>query len=301
MTITVEHATVYRYDRLVRLDPHTFRLRPRMNATQRLLEFDLRIAPVPVGTTESLDQDGNLALHAWFDAPTRELSVGSRFRVEMLRENPFDFLLSGESGRLPLWYPDLLCSALAPYRNATQVSRAVNEYAQSVAASAGWNSISFLAALNQRLFETFRHITRPDGPPWPSELALSLLEGSCRDLAILFCDACRVMGIAARFVSGYECAAAGRQDSYMHAWAEAYLPTAGWRGYDPSRGLVVSNGHVPLAAGFHYDLASPVTGSFSGGASSQMETSLRMDVDHDGRPGPPATQAMSSSWSGNCT
>src|SRR5207244_8739777 len=69
---------------------------------------------------------------------------------------------------------------------------------------------------------------------WPSDRTLSLLEGSCRDLAVLFCDVCRVMGIATRFVSGYECASASSQDSYMHAWAEVYLPGIGWRGYDPS-------------------------------------------------------------------
>jgi transglutaminase-like putative cysteine protease len=105
-----------------------------------------------------------------------------------------------------------------------------------------------------------------------------MMEGSCRDLAVLFCDVCRAMGIAARFVSGYECASAGRQDSYMHAWAEVYLPGAGWRGYDPSRGLAVSNTHVAVAAGFDYDLASPIAGAYFGGSGSRMETSLRMSI-----------------------
>lgn len=281
MKISVEHSTIYRYDYAVCLEPHTFRLRPRTNSTQRLLAFEIQIAPEPAGTTDCLDQDGNLALHAWFDGPTRELNVLSRFRVEMLRENPFDFLLRGGSLNLPLWYVDPLCAALAPYRNDGHVGEAVKEYAKTVAAGAQWNSLSFLSALNRHLFETCRHVTRPEGPPWPSSLTLSLLEGSCRDLAVLFCDVCRVMGIAARFVSGYECAAAGRPDSYMHAWAEAYLPGAGWRGYDPSRGLVVANAHVAVAAGFDHDLASPIAGLYSGGSGSHMEASLRMNVDPD--------------------
>jgi transglutaminase-like putative cysteine protease len=82
------------------------------------------------------------------------------------------------------------------------------------------------------------------------------MEGSCRDLAVLFCDVCGVMGIAARFVSGYECSSAGRSDSYMHAWTEVYLPGIGWRGYDPSRGIAVTNEHVAVAAAFDYDLAN---------------------------------------------
>ena len=90
------------------------------------------------------------------------------------------------------------------------------------------------------------------------------------------------MGIAARFVSGYECASASVEDSYMHAWAEVYLPGIGWRGYDPSRGLAVSNGHIAVAAGFDPDLASPISGWYSAGAQSQMEASLSLQVDDAG-------------------
>ena len=244
MKITATHSTVYRYDFPVYLEPHIFRLRPRMTETQRLLAFDLQIAPMPAGTTECLDQDGNLALNAWFNAPTRELSVLSRFTAEMLCENPFDYVLVGESLHLPLWYREPLCAALTPYRNDVHVAESVKQYANSVAASAQWNTLSFLLALSQHIFHSCRQVIRPNGPPWHSDQTLSLQEGSCRDLAVLFCDVCRVMGIAARFVSGYECASANRQNSYMHAWAEVYLPGIGWRGYDPARGLAVSNAHV---------------------------------------------------------
>jgi transglutaminase-like putative cysteine protease len=266
----------------VYLEPHIFRLRPRMTNAQQLLAFDIQIAPIPAGTTECLDQDGNLALNAWFGEATRDLSVTSRFTVEMLRQNPFDYVLTGESLNLPLWYADKLCAALTPYRQEAHVAASVKEFAKSLAAGAQWNTLSFLLALTQQIFRTYRQLIRPYGAPWPSDQTLSLREGSCRDVAVLFCDACRVMGIAARFVSGYECASAGRQDSYMHAWAEVYLPGIGWRGYDPSRGLAVSNGHVAVAAGFDYDLAAPVAGWYSGGSRSQMEASLYLQVDDGG-------------------
>jgi transglutaminase-like putative cysteine protease len=284
--ISASHSTLYRYDFPVYLEPHIFRLRPRMNSAQRLMAFNLQIAPQPAGTTECLDQDGNLALNAWFNAPTRELSVLSRFTVEMLRENPFDYVLVGESLNLPLWYREPLCAALAPYRNDMHVAESVKQFAESVSAGAQWNTLSFLLALCRQIFQSCRQVIRPSGPPWPSDRTLRSLEGSCRDLAVLFCDVCRVVGIAARFVSGYECASAScsvnNQDSYMHAWAEVYLPGIGWRGYDPSRGLAVSNGHVAVAAGFDPDLASPVAGWYSGGSRSQMETSLSLQVDDAG-------------------
>jgi transglutaminase-like putative cysteine protease len=279
MRITVTHSTVYRYDVPVHLEPHIFRLRPRTNSVQRLLAFDIRIAPTPAGATECLDQDGNLALNAWFDTPTTELNVRSDFTVEMLRENPFDYVLTDESLILPLKYPDLLCAALSSYRQMGQAD-SVKRYAESTAENAQSNTLSFLVALNRNIFETCRQVIRPYGAPWPAERTLGLQEGSCRDLAVLFCDVCRVMGIAARFVSGYECASADRPDSYLHAWAEVYLPGIGWRGYDPARGLAVANGHVAVAAGFDHDLASPVAGWYSGQSRSQMEASVRLQVDY---------------------
>jgi transglutaminase-like putative cysteine protease len=282
MKITATHTTIYRYDYPVYLEPHIFRLRPRMTNTQQLLAFDIQIAPVPAGTTECLDQDGNLALNAWFDTPTSSLSATSRFTVEMLRQNPFDYILTGESLNLPLWYADPLCAALVPYRHEANITESVKQFAKSLAAGAQWNTLSFLLALSGTIFQTWRQVVRQQGGPWPSDQTLRLREGSCRDLAVLFCDACRVMGIAARFVSGYECASAQSQDPYMHAWAEVYLPGIGWRGYDPARGLAVSNGHVAVAAGYDYDLAAPVAGRYSGGSGSQMEASLCMQVDYAG-------------------
>ena len=122
MRITATHSTVYRYDFPVYLEPHIFRLRPRMTDAQQLIAFDLQITPTPAGTTECLDQDGNLALNAWFNVPTTELSVTSRFTVEMLRRNPFDYVLIGESLNLPLWYREPLSAALTSYRNDLRVA-----------------------------------------------------------------------------------------------------------------------------------------------------------------------------------
>jgi transglutaminase-like putative cysteine protease len=282
MKITATHSTLYRYDFPVYLEPHIFRVRPRMTNTQQLLAFDIQIVPLPAGTTECLDQDGNLAINAWFDAPTSSLSVTSRFTVEMLRPNPFDYILTADSLKLPLSYPEPLCTALAPYRHEGQIAESVKQFAKALAADAQWNTLAFLTTLSRQVFQTCRQVTRLYGAPWPSDQTLNQREGSCRDLAVLFCDACRVMGIGARFVSGYECASAQSQDPYMHAWAEVYLPGIGWRGYDPSQGLAVSNGHVAVAAGFDYDLAAPVAGWYSGGSRSRMEASLHLQVDDAG-------------------
>jgi len=253
-----------------------------MCSMQRLLLFDLEILPTPAGTVECLDQDGNLAMRAWFSEPTSELKIRSQFRVELLRRNPFDFLLDENVSRLPLWYSEPLSTALAPFRHFAGVDETVLQYGKAALAQGRWDLMHFLDWLNREIFRTFRHVERLEGEAWPSGRTLMRGEGSCRDLAVLFCDTCRTAGIAARFVSGYECATAGRPDAYMHAWAEVYLPGIGWRGYDPSRGLAVANGHVALAAAFDPTLAAPVTGGYTGGNGSHMETYIRMDMESNG-------------------
>jgi transglutaminase-like putative cysteine protease len=100
-------------------------------------------------------------------------------------------------------------------------------------------------------------------------------QGACRDLAVLFIDACRCVGLAARFVSGYQDAyrSMGKRD--LHAWAEVYLPGAGWRGYDPTRGLAVADHHVAIAAAADPQNTAPVTATYRG---SNVEAELITEV-----------------------
>jgi len=266
----------------VHLEPQTFRMRPREDGAQRLLRYELEISPAPAGKAECLDQDGNVALEAWFDRPLEQLSVKSSFEVETLRENPFDFILADPRlASLPFVYREPLRSALAPCLDASEESVPVRDFARSVVDGTGWQTLVFLTALNRTLFDTFRHVVRDDGPPHPPEVTIRSKEASCRDLAVLFCAACRSMGIAARFVSGYERGAAEQEQSYMHAWAEVYLPGGGWRGYDPSQGLAVADSHVAVAAAADPRLAAPLSGSYRGAARSKMEFAISMQVVED--------------------
>jgi transglutaminase-like putative cysteine protease len=282
MRIALTHSTVYRYEGPVHLEPQTFRMRPREDAAQRLSRYALEISPAPAGKSECLDQDGNVALEAWFDRPVEQLSIRSSFEVQTLRENPFDFILAdARLASLPFVYREPLRSALGPCLDAPEESVAVRDFARSVVDGTGWQTLVFLTALNRTLFDTFRHVVRDDGPPHPPDVTIRSREASCRDIAVLFCAACRSMGIAARFVSGYDSGAAEQQQAYMHAWAEVYLPGGGWRGYDPSQGLAVANSHVAVAAAADPLLAAPLSGSYRGAARSKMEFAISMQVAED--------------------
>jgi transglutaminase-like putative cysteine protease len=277
MRISVVHSTSYRYSGPVYLEPHTIRLRPREDASQRLLAFALDITPAPAGRSHSLDQDGNVITHAWFEGVTEELVVSSSFQVETLRENPFDFLLLAGDRDVPVQYDEALRPALVPYlRN--DHDPAVREFARQIAVEADWHTVAFLTTLNRKLFQTTQHVRRHEGLPHPPARMLAEREGSCRDTAVLFCAACRAMGIAARFVSGYERDSALDDSGDLHAWAEVYLQGGGWRGYDPSRGLAVGASHVPVAAAADAALAAPVSGSYRGNAKSAMQFSVSMQV-----------------------
>jgi transglutaminase-like putative cysteine protease len=266
MRISVLHSTIYRFGAPVWVEPHTFRLRPRDDGSQRLEQYALDISPTPAGQSWCLDQDGNVVLEAWFHDPVERLSVMSSFQVETLRENPFDFLAAraGLDERMRV--------ALAPYSAA--VSGPVAEFARSI----GGDGLDFLAELNRRLYEEFAHTVREEGAAEAPDTTLAVRSGSCRDLPVLFCDACRSRGIPARFVSGYEREASIQAPAHMHAWAEVYVPGGGWRGYDPSQGLAVSTSHVALAAAAQAAMAAPVSGSYRGAAGARMEYSISMQV-----------------------
>ena len=279
MRIAVTHSTSFHYDAPVYLAPHTIRLHPREDGSQRLLQQQLSISPTPAGRAQQLDADGNVALQVWFDGPTTGLSVASSFSVETLRENPFDFLLpSAAQLELPMNYPKPLGPALAHYANGSRVDDAVHAFAGERSDEAGRQAMPFLMNLTETLCRDWKHVLRPEGACYAPAVTLELGEGSCRDLAALFCEACRAVGIAARFVSGYERAAAVEEHAYMHAWAEVYIPGGGWRAYDPARGVAVTTTHVAVAAAAHPEMAAPISGVYMGKARAHMQVAISMHV-----------------------
>ena len=165
-----------------------------------------------------------------------------------------------------------LRSALAPYLGASH-SEAVLDFVRPIARA---EPLDFLGELNRMIFEGFAYQVRDQGPAEPPETTLAARSGSCRDLAVLFCAACRSVGIPARFVSGYEASEHERPD--MHAWAEVYLQGGGWRGYDPSQGFAVADSHVAVAAAADPRLAAPVSGTYRGSANARMEFRIEIQA-----------------------
>lgn len=241
------------------------------------------MSPDADGMTEGIDVYGNDVVWAWFSGTHETLDITTSFAVETLHENPYDYIVPTlEAAKLPPVYPEADRTSLFPYMNPTADSP--YEFAQEVASDVDGEFVLFLRELVSRIHATHETIVRLEGDPLPAAVTLAARQGSCRDLAVLFVEACRAVGVAARFVSGYvEGDPEGGRD--LHAWAAAYVPGAGWRGYDPSFGLAVTNGHVILAAAATPTGAAPIDGAFRGSATAK----LTHHIEHETFPRPPHT------------
>lgn len=277
MIIHVRHLLTYDYERPVFFEPTTIRLSPRQDATQRLLSHSIAVTPEPSGRTGSVEHDGTDSLVTWFSGTHDRFTINAESVIQTLRDNPYDAIITHEPARkLPCAYPQDLAAALGPWL--TPQDGEVGAWAETIAADCEHDTFAFLARLNEVIHSEVRVVMRAEGDPYAPSETLSGRSGACRDVAMLYVEACRSVGIAARFVSGYSLHHPPEVTEHeMHAWAEVYLPGAGWRGYDPSLGLAVADGHAALATGPDYRLAAPVSGSYRGtGVRSHMEYTINL-------------------------
>ncbi|MCP9785744.1 transglutaminase family protein, partial [Cyanobium sp. N5-Cardenillas] len=265
MFFRIHHRLSYRYDRPVFLEPMTLRLTPRQDGSQRILEHHLRLVDPAAGLTRVLEPDGTDAMVAWFQQERDQLTIEVDMLLETLRSNPYDWIITHrESQHLPVDYPEAEACSLAGCRHG-QIDPAVRTWAQAIADKVEGSATAFLGALADEIHHGFHHVGRLEGEPTSAAETLATLTGACRDTAVLYIAACRSQGLAARFVSGYSMHHPPEVSEHeLHAWAEVYLPGGGWRGFDPSLGLAVADGHVVLAAAPDHHLAAPVSGSYRG-------------------------------------
>ncbi len=262
----IRHSLEYRYSEPVFLEPHTLFLRPRSDASQTVLDFQLDILPAPSLQSEKIDLFGNNPGRVWFQGASCFLKVSAVSRVEINRDNPFSYFMDESCLRLPLVYQPEFNAVLLMYRMPLESHPSVAEYAENIARDSGFSTGDFLLALCADIQKNFTKLKREEGPAFSPSRTLAQKQGACRDLAVLFMEACRMQGLAARFTSGYfEGLLPDGGDSHeLHAWAEVYLQGGGWRGYDPTAGIAVAGGHIAVASGPENYSMAPVQGTFRG-------------------------------------
>ena len=270
--VAINHFTRYRFDRPVSLSPHAFRLRPAPHSRTPIEGYSLRLEPPKHFINWQQDPFGNYLARVVFPDKARELSTRVELIADMTAINPFDFFLEDFAEHYPFRYPAALRKELAPYLEINEEGPLLREWLTGIDRHEQ-PTTPFLVNLNRRLFDDIAYTIRMEPGVQSCEQTLHKALGSCRDSGWLLVQILRQLGLAARFVSGYLVQLAPDQESLdgpsgpqtdftdLHAWAEVYVPGAGWLGLDPTSGLFAGEGHIPLACTPEPSSAAPVTGA----------------------------------------
>ena len=284
MRAHIVHRLTYRYDAPITLGEHRLCLKPRGHGFQRLLDHSLSVLPEPCQRRELLAASGDEILRLGFLGSTDQLCFEANSCVETRPAPPLDSCFNGMEPPLP--YPrgqlnqDLL-GALEGWLPNGQHEPSAIDLTQEALMGSNQQTLAFLNQLIELIQDRVKYTQRHAGPAWPAGRTLRERIGSCRDLAMLMVTCCRVVGLPARFVSGYQLLDPAPEQYDLHAWAEVYLPGAGWRGFDPSAGSEVNERYVVLATSSKPDLTAAVSGSFSGPANTSSDLSWSISVEDE--------------------
>ena len=286
--IALRHHTEYHYDRSIQVFPQTIRLRPAPHNRTPVVSYSLKVEPENHFINWHQDPFGNYCARVAFPELTQKLIIDVEVILDLISFNPFDFFLEDFATKYPFVYPDQLLKELHPYLEIvdngprlTALFKACQQYTDD-------HTINFLVNCNQHVQELIQYVIRFEPGVQSCETTLELANGSCRDSAWLLVQLFRHFGLASRFVSGYLVQLKpdhqdlegpnGPEHDFtdLHAWAEVFLPGAGWVGLDATSGLLAGEGHIPLACTPDPVSAAPISG-FTEPCESRMEYANNID------------------------
>jgi transglutaminase-like putative cysteine protease len=270
------HRTYYNFPATVSLKPHVLLLRPREGYELHIESSSLDITP-PATLRWHRDVEDNSVAIATFASPTQQLVIESEVIIQQYNQAPLDFLVEDYATNYPFAYRPEDKVVLAPYMvSGHPVSSALTQWVATV-----WQpgekiqTYTLLQRLGIRIQQTLAYQLREEPGVQSATDTLSRGTGSCRDSAYLFMEAARVLGFAARFVSGYLHAPPSTVNfGATHAWAEVFLPGAGWKGFDPSIGAIVGTDHIAVAVARLPESVPPVAGAFIGPPGASLNVGV---------------------------
>ena len=279
MKIKYIHNLEYSYEESVQLGEHRLCIKPRSHGFQRLINFNLNISPNPKILYPLLAASGEEINRITFEGYTDLLSIKAISEVETLKH---PCILDGVKERdltLPFCRSIInrdLQGALEGWMPNGQHDPSAVELAQESLAGSSNNALSFTFQLIEIIQDRVKYTKRHTGPAWPASRTLRERVGSCRDLAMLMVESCRSVGIPSRFVSGYHFEDPLPKEFELHAWAELYIPGAGWRGFDPSGKGLIDERYLTLVSSSKSNLTAVITGNFRG--KTNLKNNLTWEI-----------------------
>jgi transglutaminase-like putative cysteine protease len=268
--IAVEHRTTLSYSADVVESVMDARLGPRTDEHQRWISFALRVEP-SASVRRYNDGFGNAAHLITLARPHRAVDVVMRGEVETTLADPFALPRERPTGLAPGDLSDFLSpSPLVP--RAAELETAAEPFRHEPALEA-------VQKLMHQVHERFEYRSDVTDVETTVLDVLTGASGVCQDFAHVLIGLCRAIGVPSRYVSGYVLAGTEPDDptrgaGASHAWVEAYTPTHGWRGFDPTNDLMASEHHVKMAVGRDYHDVPPTRGTFRGVAEEGLAVSV---------------------------
>lgn len=284
MLIELTHTLTYKYDSPISLGDHRLCLQPRGHGHQRLLEHELTVSPEPCNHFALVAASGDEIQRVRFQGTTSHLCIEARSKVKTRAAAPLEECFNPVNPPLPYPRGHLngdLQGALEGWLPNGQHDPSAIALTQDALMGGNQGAIPFLNQLMATIQDRVKYTERHLGPAWPAGRTLRERVGSCRDLAMLMVECCRSVGLPARFTSGYQLTDPPPSEYELHAWAEIYLPGAGWRGFDPSAGREINDRYIVLASSSKPELTAAVSGNFTGplNTTSKLDWSIKADIE----------------------
>ncbi|MGR9052838.1 MAG: transglutaminase family protein [Gammaproteobacteria bacterium] len=279
--IRIKHLTKYEYGRTVDFLPHKLLLRPREGHDVRIASSRLEIEPANTVKWHRDVNDNCVAVVTFLESGDC-VSFLSEVVIEHYEEAPFDFVIDAGAANFPFHYDATEGTELTAFQISVfpEDNKALRKWLSSF-----WQprqkveTYVLLDRINKAIHDQIEYKAREEAGVQSPVATLTQKTGSCRDMATLFIEACRQIGFAARFVSGYlHSPASQKNEGSTHAWSEIYLPGAGWKGFDSTSGELVGSQHIPVAVSRHPEAVPPIAGAFLGIKGLKPIMSVNVEV-----------------------
>ena len=284
LTLTIRHRTTYLYREPVSLGPHRLMLRPRESRDLRLISSHLTVQPV-AAVTWAQDVFGNAVATATFSFMASTLAIRSTAVLELDAAAWPIFDIAACALSYPFRYADgewTDLGALTVQQYPDPDGR-LREWARGFVRANPTDTLALLTDLSTGVANRISYQSREDQGTQSPVQTLDRGWGSCRDFAVLFVEAARSLGFGARIVSGYlynpdRHLTGSNGAGSTHAWAEVFVPGAGWITFDPTNRSVGGANLIPVAVARDIRQAMPVTGSFTGMTDAFQDMQVEVSV-----------------------